>query len=138
MNAHHAESHNSGHHDHDDAEDIKGMHVTLSHYVIGFVLSVVLTAIPFACVGFGLIENPVLLKLTLLFFAVVQIFVHMVYFLHMNTHSEGGWNFLALMFTGIIVFITLVGSIWVMSHLNANMMPDMNHEILQNIQKGIE
>ncbi len=56
-------------------------------------------------------------------FAVVQIVVHMVYFLHMNTRSEGGWTMLALIFTIVLVVITLSGSIWVMYHLNANMMP---------------
>ena len=56
-------------------------------------------------------------------FAAAQIVVHMVYFLHMNTRSEGGWTMLALIFTIVLVVITLSGSIWVMYHLNANMMP---------------
>ena len=56
---------------------------------------------------------------------VVQIVVHMVFFLHMNFHSEGGWNMLALIFTLVLVFITLAGSLWVMISLNNNMMPGM-------------
>jgi cytochrome o ubiquinol oxidase subunit IV len=51
--------------------------------------------------------------------------VHMIYFLHMNFRSQGGWNMLALIFTAVIVFITLAGSLWVMYHLNVNMMPGM-------------
>jgi len=51
--------------------------------------------------------------------------VHMVYFLHMNTRVEGGWSMLALVFTLVLVVITLSGSIWVMYHLNTNMMPGM-------------
>ena len=47
----------------------------------------------------------------------------MVYFLHMNSHSEGGWNMLALIFTVVITVIMLAGSLWVMYHLNTNMMP---------------
>ena len=54
--------------------------------------------------------------------AAVQIVVHMIYFLHMNTKSEGGWTFLALVFTLTLVVITLVGSIWVMYHMDQNMM----------------
>jgi cytochrome o ubiquinol oxidase operon protein cyoD len=53
----------------------------------------------------------------------VQIVVHMVYFLHMNAQSEGGWTMLALIFTLVLVVITLSGSLWVMYHLNENMMP---------------
>ena len=56
-------------------------------------------------------------------FAVVQIVVHMIYFLHMNGRVEGGWTLLALVFTVIVVVITLAGSLWVMYHLNTNMMP---------------
>jgi cytochrome o ubiquinol oxidase subunit IV len=46
-----------------------------------------------------------------------------VYFLHLNTSSEGGWNMLALIFTLVLVVIALSGSLWVMYHMNVNMMP---------------
>ncbi len=62
-------------------------------------------------------------------FAVLQILVHMIYFLHMNTRSEGGWTMLALIFTIVLVVITLAGSIWVMYHLNHNMMPQMDMSV---------
>ena len=75
------------------------------------------------------------LGLVLMAFAVVQILVHMVYFLHMNTQSEGGWNMLALIFTLVLLVITLSGSIWVMYHMNTNMMPGMNHEMLDKIKQ---
>ena len=58
----------------------------------------------------------------------VQIVVHMIYFLHMNTRSEGGWTMLAFIFTMVLVVIALSGSIWIMYHLNTNMMP-MSHEM---------
>ena len=91
--------------------------------MIGFVLSVVLTAIPFllAMRDFGI--TPQMTAFLIMGFAVVQIVVHMVYFLHMNSHSEGGWNMLALIFTVVITVIMLAGSLWVMYHLNTNMMP---------------
>ena len=65
-------------------------------------------------------------------FALVQIVVHMIYFLHMNTKSEGGWTMMALIFTLVIVVITLVGSLWVMYHLNTNMMP-MSPEMMKHM-----
>ncbi|MEI4471687.1 cytochrome o ubiquinol oxidase subunit IV [Frigidibacter sp. MR17.24] len=113
-----------GHH-HDDGHD----HGTHKSYVTGFVLSVVLTAIPFIIVMAGGFTSPVWTALTIMAFAIVQIVVHMVYFLHMNTRSDEGWTMLATIFTIIVVVITLSGSLWVMYHLNTNMMPGMNHEL---------
>jgi cytochrome o ubiquinol oxidase operon protein cyoD len=62
----------------------------------------------------------------------IQIVVHMIYFLHMNTRSEGGWTIMALIFTIVIVAIALVGSLWVMHHLNTNMMV-MSPEMMKNM-----
>jgi cytochrome o ubiquinol oxidase operon protein cyoD len=103
-------------------------HVSAREYLNGFVLSVVLTAIPFALVMTKTISNSTLAAVVILLFAAVQIVVHMVYFLHMNTKSEGGWNLLALVFTAVLVIIVLSGSLWVMHHLNTNMMPGQ-HEM---------
>jgi cytochrome o ubiquinol oxidase operon protein cyoD len=64
--------------------------------------------------------------LVILAIAAVQIVVHMIYFLHMNTSSQGGWSMMALVFTIVLVVIMLAGSIWVMYHLNTNMMPAMS------------
>ena len=110
--------------DHDEAG-----HGTLGGYLTGFGLSVVLTAIPFWLVMGHVFKNGVLTSALIMAFAAVQILVHMVYFLHMNTKSEGGWTFLALMFTMVLLGITLSGSIWVMYHLNTNMMPYGRHDM---------
>ena len=113
-------------HDHDAAA-----HGTLKSYVIGFTLSVILTAIPFWLVMNHVITDSRITALVVMAIGFVQIVVHMVYFLHMNTKSEGGWTFLALVFTVVMVVITLAGSVWVMYHMNSNMMPmapaDMNN-----------
>ncbi|ACL59639.1 cytochrome o ubiquinol oxidase subunit IV [Methylobacterium nodulans] len=98
-------------------------HGTFEGYVTGFVLSAILTAIPFWLVMANVLDDRVQTTIAVLAFAVIQIVVHMVYFLHMNTRSEGGWTVLALIFTVTLVVITLTGSIWVMHHLNTNMMP---------------
>jgi cytochrome o ubiquinol oxidase operon protein cyoD len=120
MSEHHNHAHD-GHHGHDDHAN----HGSLKDYALGFVLSVILTAIPFWLVMDNVINKPSHAAIVLLVFAAVQIVVHMIYFLHMNTKSEGGWNMLALIFTALLVVIVLAGSIWVMYHLNHNMMPGM-------------
>lgn len=120
--------HQAGHHD--DAHD----HGSYGSYMIGFALSVILTAIPFWLV-MGEVLSPATTGFIIVAFAAVQIVVHMIFFLHMNTRSEGGWTFMALIFTVVIVVITLAGSMWVMHHLNTNMMPHgdagMVHEMSQ-------
>ena len=86
-------------------------------------MSVVLTAIPFWLVMGDVLKDAVLTSIVVMAFAAVQIVVHMIYFLHMNTTSENGWSMMALIFTIVMVVIALSGSLWVMSHLNSNMMP---------------
>lgn len=98
-------------------------HGSLRGYLIGFALSVILTIIPFWLVMTGVLDSKRATGLAIAALAIVQIVVHMIYFLHMNTRSQGGWLMMALIFTVIMVVIAVAGSIWVMYHLNANMMP---------------
>jgi cytochrome o ubiquinol oxidase operon protein cyoD len=104
-------------------------HGTLGSYMIGFGLSVFLTAIPFWLVMTGVLGSNKLTGFVIMGFAIVQIVVHMIYFLHMNTRSEGGWSMMALIFTLVLVVITLSGSMWIMFNLNQNMMPMSVHEM---------
>lgn len=130
----HNHNHDHGHddhghsHGHDDHN-----HGSLKSYTIGFVLSVILTAIPFWLVMGNVFANPATTAFTILGFAAVQIVVHMVYFLHMNAKVEGGWSMLAMLFTLILVVIVLAGSIWVMYHMNQNMMPGMDAHQMRNM-----
>ena len=118
-------AHDETQHGHGDGHDDLGIHATLKGYLTGFVLASVLTIIPFWLVMSGGLAKSSSTAIVVLGLAAVQIVVHMIYFLHMNTKSEGGWNMLALVFTIVLVVITLSGSIWIMYHLNSNMMPSM-------------
>lgn len=113
----------SGHHQHESGE----AHATVGGYITGFILSVVLTAIPFWLVMSGALQDVWLTTLAVAVLGALQIVVHMVYFLHMNGRSESGWTLSAALFTILIIFIAVLGSIWVMYHLDLNMMP-MTHE----------
>ncbi len=106
----------------DDHHGGDAAHGSYREYWTGFIASVVLTAIPFALV----MTMPLTTQATaaiIMIFAAAQIVVHMVYFLHMNSRAEGGWSMMALIFTIVVIGISLSGSIWVMYHMNANMMP---------------
>jgi len=100
-------------------------HGSVQSYLIGFFLSVVLTAIPFGLIMSGALPSGTAIPLCV-GFGVVQMVVHLVYFLHMNAASSRSWNMAALVFTVIIVAMVVGGSLWVMAHLDANMMPGMN------------
>ena len=129
----HAPSHEDAfeaHHGHSHGHEAG--HGSLTSYVTGFVLSVILTAIPFWLVMADVLDSPVLTAVIVMALGAIQIVVHMIFFLHMNTRSEGGWTMMALIFTIVLVAITLSGSLWVMHHLNANMMP-MSPEMMKNM-----
>jgi cytochrome o ubiquinol oxidase subunit IV len=128
---HHAHGHDHHGHGHHDDDHLHA-HGSFKDYTIGFILSVILTAIPFWLVMTHQLA-PGTTKFVILGFAAVQVVVHMVYFLHMNSKSEGGWTMLALIFTSILVVIALTGSLWVMNHLDSNMMPGMSPEQARNL-----
>ncbi|MEW9571408.1 cytochrome o ubiquinol oxidase subunit IV [Rhodanobacter sp. Si-c] len=106
---------------HDDAPHVH--QGSLHGYLTGFVLAAILTIIPFWLVMGHVFSSHWLTITIVLALAVVQILVHVIYFLHLDTHSEGGWNMLAFIFTIVLVVIVLGASIWVMYNENALMMP---------------
>ncbi|HVS78252.1 MAG TPA: cytochrome o ubiquinol oxidase subunit IV [Steroidobacteraceae bacterium] len=97
-------------------------HGSRRSYVIGFLLAIALTAVPFGLVmSHASVGTPLIITV----FALAQIMVHIVYFLHVDRSEEQRWNLMALLFTGIVVCIILGGSIWIMHNLYVNMMPGM-------------
>ena len=114
-----ADTHGHGHVE-DHGDDVP--HGSLKGYLTGFVLSVILTAIPFWLVMTGRLSTQAT-ALTIMALAAVQVVVHMIFFLHLNRRAEGGWQAMALIFTLVVVVIALSGSLWVMYHMNLNMMP---------------
>jgi len=96
-------------------------HGSRRSYVTGFLLAIVLTVIPFAVVMTSAMPHTAIV-ITIVAFAVVQIVVHLVFFLHMNGSSEQRWNVVAFAYTILILAIVVGGSVWIMYHLNYNMM----------------
>ena len=92
------------------------------NYCIGLVLAAGLTVASFyVASGTAFLYGPgVLMGLAAL--AVAQMGVHLVFFLHITTGPDNTNNSLALAFGGLIVGLVIAGSVWIMFHLNANMM----------------
>ncbi len=104
------------------AQDPGHAHAGRRGYRIGTLLAIVLTILPFWLVMDGVLDRTTTVVL-IFAMALVQIVVHVVCFLHLDTRAEGGWSLLAFLFTAVIAVLTIGGSIWIMYHLNTNMMP---------------
>jgi cytochrome o ubiquinol oxidase operon protein cyoD len=99
-------------------------HASVRSYVTGFLLSVILTFVPFALAMSGAAPAATIIPICI-GLGVTQILVHLVYFLHMNGSSTQTWNMGAFVFTFVVVAILVTGSLWVMYHLDVDMMPGM-------------
>ena len=91
-------------------------------YLVGLVLAGGLTTVSFLIGPSHLVWAPSI-PIALVVLAVSQMGVHLVFFLHINTGPDGTNNVLALAFGLLIVFLIMTGSLWIMAHLNHNMMP---------------
>jgi cytochrome o ubiquinol oxidase operon protein cyoD len=91
-------------------------------YLLGLLLATGLTVASFWVAGSNFVWGPGI-PAALIALAVAQIGVHLVFFLHITSGPENANNSLALAFGVLIVVLVIAGSIWIMGHLNANMMP---------------
>ena len=90
-------------------------------YTTGLFLAVVLTATSFWVANTSALWGPGV-PLGLAVLAIAQMGVHLVFFLHISTGPDNTNNVLALAFGVLIVFLVVVGSLWIMANLNDNMM----------------
>ena len=120
-------SHNEDWAEHDDAapgdEHVGGSGFgAIQVYLLGLLLAVGLTAASFWVAGSNLVWGPGI-PAALIALAVAQIGVHLVFFLHITSGPENTNNTLALAFGVMIVVLVVAGWMWIMAHLNHNVMP---------------
>jgi cytochrome o ubiquinol oxidase operon protein cyoD len=108
----------------DEQQDGFAVAAGIRGYVVGLVLALGLTAASFAIAvsGGGPIWGPGV-PAALVVLAIAQMGVHLVFFLHITTGPDNTNNVLALAFGVLIVLLVIGGSLWIMAHLNQNMMP---------------
>ena len=92
-------------------------------YVIGLGLALVLTGVSFWVASTSALWGPGV-AVGLVVLAIAQMGVHLVFFLHITSGPDNTNNVLALAFGVLIVFLVMIGTIWIMGHMNANMAPD--------------
>lgn len=107
-------------------------HGSLRSYLIGFALSVILTVIPFWLVMNDVIANPNSSIPIIFALGAAQMLVHLHYFMHVNVDVEAGWQMMAGVLTVILIVIIMAGSLWIIGHLETNMMPE--HEQIERIR----
>lgn len=93
---------------------------TLKSYATGFVLSVLLTAIPFAVVMQGRASRAAMIG-AIAGAGVVQVAVHLYFFLHLDASSRARWNWLALIFALLVMVLVIGGTVWIMYNLSYNL-----------------
>jgi cytochrome o ubiquinol oxidase operon protein cyoD len=94
---------------------------SLRHYLTGFALAVLLTAISFAVVTAGHFSRSSTL-MVIAIAAVLQILVHLRYFLHLSFSPRNAWFLVTIAFTTIVLFILVGGTLWIMFDLNRRML----------------
>jgi len=106
----------------DERLDGSGVAHGVRGYLIGLVLAIALTAASFWCAGSNIIWGPAI-PVALFVLAAAQMGVHLVFFLHITTGPDNTNNVIALAFGVLIVLLLIGGSIWIMAHLDQNMLP---------------
>jgi cytochrome o ubiquinol oxidase subunit IV len=112
-------------------------HGSLKSYTAGFILSIVLTLIPFYIVvnevisGWGLVFS-------LFGFAVAQLLVQLQFFIHLGEESRPRWNLVMFLCMALILMIVVFGSLWIMNNLNYHMMSGHEAEKQLLEEEGID
>lgn len=91
-------------------------------HTIGYALAVILTVAAFALAVTHLL-TPASLVAALIVLAIAQMVVHLIFFLHVTTAPAHKTNIGALLLTLVIIALVVIGSVWIMSQLNHNMVP---------------
>ena len=99
-------------------------------YVIGLAFALILTGVSFWVASTSTLWGPGV-AVGLVVLAIAQMGVHLVFFLHLTSGPDNTNNVLALAFGVLIVFLVMIGTIWIMTHMDANMAPDPHMMNLQ-------
>lgn len=108
----------------------------LLSYVLGFVLSVILTLDAYLLVVSNALSGGALVA-AVVGLALVQLVVQLLFFLHIDRGPGARWNIAMFLFMLLVVFIVVGGSLWIMNNLDYNMMPsEMEEYMLHQSDKG--
>ncbi len=107
--------------------------VPYTSYIVGLVLSVITTLVAYLIVVHQVFAVSTLIYVVLII-AVVQLIVQMIFFLHLGRGSK--WQMVTFIFTIVFVLIVVIGTIWVMHHLDYNMMHMSPEEMTEYMDRN--
>jgi cytochrome o ubiquinol oxidase operon protein cyoD len=90
-------------------------------YLVGLALAAVLTAIPFALVATHALPRFATL-VVIAVAALLQIGVHLRFFLHIGVRSTPRENLVAMAFAAVLILFMVGGTLWIMVDLHYRMM----------------
>ena len=94
----------------------------LGLYIVGVILCVILTLVSFLTIMYSALSMTTMLAIIFVS-ALVQFIVQVVCFLRLNTKSEQNrMNLISFIFTIVILFVLISGSLWIMWSLHHRMM----------------
>ncbi len=119
---------------------MKLLHGTVASYIIGFLLSVILTMFAYNLVLLHLnsyyqVIPHIIIIPAILILALLQLFAQLIFFLHLGKESRPKWNLLFFIATFCAILVIVIGSLWIMDHLNYNMTPKQMNQYI-NDQSG--
>lgn len=102
-------------------------------YIVGLGLALLLTGVSFWVASTSVLWGPGV-AVGLVVLAIAQMGVHLVFFLHITSGPDNSNNVLALAFGVLIVFLVMIGTIWIMAHMNMNvgMSPELMNLQMQH------
>ncbi len=106
-------------------------HGSYAAYISGFVLSILLTLLAFYFVEQEIFQGWTL-AIAISILAIGQLFVQVLFFLHLGREERPRWNLISFLFMILVVLIVVIGSLWIMYNLDYNMMHDnVDYEIME-------
>ncbi len=111
---------------------------TFKSYFTGFITSIILTLVAYYFVHGHTISHHHMyahsfLIWMVLILAITQLVVQLIFFLHLGKGQDSNWNLVVFFSTLSIVLILVIGSLWIMNHLNYNMTPtEMNNYMMKS------
>lgn len=111
--------------------------MTLTKYIIGFVLSLILTIGAYVLVVDQIFTGTQMV-IILGVLALVQMVVQLLFFLHLGEEVGPKYKLASFLFMSGILLILVVGSIWIMNNMNYNMMQMSPEEKTQYMLKEFD
>ena len=104
-------------------DKLHGWSASLKPIWIGLILSLVLLLAAYRIVTYYHLTS-IGIVYTVFALGIIQALIQLVFFMHLGLEDKPYWHMITFLFTALIVIIVVGGTIWIMSNLNYNLMPN--------------